>query len=97
VKIENGFSEMSQHVIGTVLRVTAMLTSPELLTAVFCVQMLIIALPGAVMFFASGAIMMEAWHNNVTQAGEVLASGILAFLNGLVYLVDFALTYFKYR
>jgi hypothetical protein len=61
------------------------------------VQILIITLPGAVMFFASGAIMMEAFDKSAGTAGEVLASGILAFLNGLIYLVDFGLTYFKYR
>jgi hypothetical protein len=49
------------------------------------------------MFFASGALMMESWDKNANTAGEVLASGIMAFLNGVVYLVDFGLTYFKYR
>jgi hypothetical protein len=49
------------------------------------------------MFFASGAIMMEAYVNSADNAGEVLAAGILAFLNGFVYLLDFGLTYFKYR
>jgi hypothetical protein len=41
--------------------------------------------------------MMEAWDVHAGVAGEVLGSGILAFLNGFVYLLDFGLTYFKYR
>lgn len=58
---------------------------------------LIITLPGAVMFIASGAIMMEAWDKSANRSGEVLGSGIMAVINGLVYLTDFGLTYFKYR
>jgi hypothetical protein len=53
-------------------------------------------LPGAVLFFASGAIIMEAWNNYANQSGKLLAAGIVAFLNGFTYLVDFALTYFRY-
>jgi uncharacterized membrane protein len=70
---------------------------PEAHSSVLSVQILIITLPGAVMFIASGSIMMEAWVKSSTTTGEVLASGILTFLNGLVYLADFGLTYFKYR
>jgi hypothetical protein len=40
---------------------------------------------------------MESWDTNYNTPGEVLGSGIMAFLNGFVYLVDFGLTYFKYR
>jgi hypothetical protein len=49
------------------------------------------------MFIASGALMMEAWDNSAIPAGEVLGSGIMAIINGLVYLADFGLTYFRYR
>jgi hypothetical protein len=49
------------------------------------------------MFIASGAIMMEAWNNFASRSDQLIISGILTFLNGLIYLADFALTYFKYR
>jgi hypothetical protein len=49
------------------------------------------------MFIASGALMMEAWDNSAVKSGEVLGSGIMAVINGFVYLADFVLTYFRYR
>jgi hypothetical protein len=49
------------------------------------------------MFVTSGALMMESWDKNANTKGEVLGAGIMAFLNGLIYLVDFGLTFFKYR
>ncbi|KDR13071.1 hypothetical protein L798_12662 [Zootermopsis nevadensis] len=38
---------------------------------------LVITLPGAVMFFASGAIMMEAWNIYAVRSDKVLGAGIL--------------------
>ncbi|XP_023727323.1 uncharacterized protein LOC111875357 [Cryptotermes secundus] len=58
---------------------------------------LVITLPGAVMFITSGALMIESWDRNPNTTGEVLGSGVMALLNGFIYLVDFGLTYFKYR
>jgi len=57
----------------------------------------LIRLPGAVMFIASGIIMMEAWQNFGSRGDRLLIAGILAPVNGVVYLVDFVLNYCRYR
>lgn len=57
----------------------------------------VVTLPGAVMFFASGSIMTEAWKNFGSQADRLLVSGILTFLNGFIYLADFVFNCFRYR
>jgi hypothetical protein len=55
-----------------------------------------ISLPAAFLFFASGAIMIQSWATVAGVSYRVLVSGIIAFSNGLVYLVDLALAYFRY-
>jgi hypothetical protein len=57
----------------------------------------LITLPGAVMFIASGIIMMEAWVNFGSRDDKLLTAGILAPVNGVVYLVDFVFNYCRYR
>jgi hypothetical protein len=57
--------------------------------------MLITALAGAFLFFTTGGLIFEMVSNDSHTSGYYIASGIFAFLNGFVYLVDFALT-FKY-
>jgi len=54
-------------------------------------------LPGAVMFIASGILMLEAWQNFGSSGDRLLIAGILAPVNGVVYLVDFLLNYYRYR
>jgi hypothetical protein len=55
-----------------------------------------ISLPAAFLFFASGAFMMQYWDTVSDVSNRVLGAGIVAFCNGLVYLVDFALAFFRY-
>ena len=55
-----------------------------------------ITLAGAFLFFATGGLIFEAWYNAEQATGYLIGSGIIAFLNGFVYLGDFALTSFKY-
>jgi hypothetical protein len=58
--------------------------------------MLMIALPAAFMYFSTGGIIIETWYNAKSSAGYLIGSGILAFVNGFIYLGDFALTVFNY-
>jgi hypothetical protein len=55
-----------------------------------------ISLTAAFLFFASGAIMIESWATVDGVSNRVIGSGIVALVNGLVYLVDLVLTYFRY-
>jgi hypothetical protein len=57
---------------------------------------MMISLPAAFLFFASGSIMIQSWATVSGVSWRVLASGIVAFSNGPVYLVDLALAYFRY-
>ena len=58
--------------------------------------MLIVTLVGAFLFFTTGGLIIEAWYNAQHTTGYLIGSGIIAFLNGFVYLGDLALTSFKY-
>jgi hypothetical protein len=55
-----------------------------------------VTLSGAFLFFATGGILIETWHNAKYATGYLVGSGVMAFLTGFVYLGDFALTCFKY-
>jgi hypothetical protein len=56
-----------------------------------------ITLSAAFMFFSSGGIIIETWYNAKNSTGGYLVgAGILAFVTGITYLGDFALTFFKY-
>lgn len=57
---------------------------------------MMISLPAAFLFFASGAIMIQSWATVSGVSYRVLVSGIVAFSNGIVYLVDLALAYFRH-
>jgi hypothetical protein len=58
--------------------------------------LLIITLTAAFLFFATGGIIIETWFDGSDAGGYLIGSGIVAFLNGFVYLGDFALTLFKF-
>jgi len=51
---------------------------------------------GAFMFFTTGGIIFEVWYNATYTTGHLIGSGIIAFLNGFVYLGDCLLTFLKY-
>jgi len=55
-----------------------------------------ITMAGALMFFTTGGIMFEVWHNASSGTGYLISSGIIAFLNGFVYIADCILTFLKY-
>jgi hypothetical protein len=55
-----------------------------------------ISLPAAALFFASGVFMMQSWSTVTGVSDRVIGSGVITFANGIVYLVDFALAYFRY-
>jgi hypothetical protein len=57
----------------------------------------LVTLPGAFMFFATGAILIEAWTIFGTAEDQQLIAGVLAIINGFVYLVDFALICRRHR
>jgi hypothetical protein len=48
------------------------------------------------MFLTTGGLIFETWHNATNASGYLIGSGFFAFLNGLLYLADCALTFFKY-
>jgi hypothetical protein len=54
-----------------------------------------ISLPAALLFFATGAFMMQYWDKKSGVSNRVLGAGIIAFCNGIVYLIDFALVFFR--
>jgi FtsH-binding integral membrane protein len=51
----------------------------------------------ALLFFAAGGIILEAFHNASNSTAYLISSGIVAFFNGFVYCGDFALTFYKYK
>jgi hypothetical protein len=51
----------------------------------------------AFLFFASGAIIIETWYHGKDATGYLIGSGVITFFNGLIYLGDFALTFFNYQ
>ena len=55
-----------------------------------------ISLPAALLFFASGAFMIQYWNQYSGASNRVLGAGIIAFCNGVVYLIDLALVFFRY-
>jgi hypothetical protein len=55
-----------------------------------------ITLPAAFLYFSTGGIMIETWYNTKNSTGYLVGAGIFAFLSGITYLGDFALTFFKY-
>jgi hypothetical protein len=57
-----------------------------------------ISLPAALLFFASGAFMIQYWDKNDSYgvSNRVLGAGIIAFCNGIVYIIDFALVFFRF-
>ncbi|XP_021931841.1 uncharacterized protein LOC110835674 isoform X1 [Zootermopsis nevadensis] len=83
--------------IGYIMLSTVIILGVILDTPLDRKLILVITLPGAVMFFASGAIMMEAWNIYAVRSDKVLGAGILTFLNGIAYIADFVLTFLKYR
>ncbi|GFG28744.1 hypothetical protein Cfor_02991 [Coptotermes formosanus] len=83
--------------VGYILLSTVIILGLILDTPLDRTLVLVVTLPGAVMFFASGSIMMQAWNNFGSQADRLLLSGVLSFLNGFVYLVDFVLNCFRSR
>ena len=58
--------------------------------------MLMTTAAGAIMFFATGGLMFEMWKNQRDATGCLMGSGIIAFLNGFIYLADCVLTFLKY-
>jgi hypothetical protein len=58
--------------------------------------MLMVTVSAAFLFFATGGIIIETWYNATTTSGYLIGSGFIAFINGFIYLGDFALTLFKY-
>jgi len=77
--------------ISIIIIITTILDSPlhryVMLMTTFC---------AAFLFFASGGLIFEMWANNSHVTGYLISSGFFAFSNGLVYLVDCALTFFKH-
>jgi len=59
--------------------------------------MLLTTAAGTIMFLATGGLIFEMWTNHSDATGCLIGSGIIAFLNGFVYLVDCVLTLLKYR
>ena len=57
---------------------------------------MMITLVGAFLFFATGGLIFETWNSATNSSGYLIGSGIIAFLNGFVYLGDCALTSFKF-
>jgi hypothetical protein len=57
---------------------------------------MVITLAGAFLFFTTGGLIIETWYNSTNASGYLIGSGIIAFLNGFVYLGDCALTIFKF-
>jgi hypothetical protein len=55
-----------------------------------------VTLAAAFLFFATGGLIIETWYHADNASGYLIGSGIIAFLNGLVYLGDFAITSFKF-
>jgi hypothetical protein len=55
-----------------------------------------ITLAGAVLFITTGGLIFEVWYKATNASGYLIGSGIIAFLNGFVYLGDFVLTSCKY-
>jgi hypothetical protein len=56
-----------------------------------------VTLSAALLFFATSGLMIEIWYRAENASGYLIGSGIFAFLNGIVYFVDFGLTTsFKY-
>ena len=51
-----------------------------------------ITLVGAFLFFATGGLIFETWTDATNTSVYLIGSGIIAFLNGFVYLGDCALT-----
>jgi hypothetical protein len=52
-----------------------------------------ITLVGAFLFFATGGLIFEMWHDANHVTGYLISSGFVAFFNGFVYLGDCALTF----
>jgi hypothetical protein len=59
--------------------------------------MLMTTLCAAFLFFATGGLIFEMWAHTSQATGYLISSGVFAFLNGFVYLADFAITFFNYR
>ena len=55
-----------------------------------------ITLVGAFLFFATGGLIFETWSSATYASGYLIGSGIIAFLNGFIYLGDCALTFLNY-
>jgi len=55
-----------------------------------------ITMAGALLFFTTGGLIFEVWYNATHASGYLIGSGIIAFLNGFVYLGDFVLTTLKF-
>ena len=51
-----------------------------------------ITLVGAFLFFATGGLIIETWTDATNTSVYLIGSGIIAFLNGFVYLGDCAIT-----
>lgn len=77
--------------ISIIIIITTILNSPLHRTV-----MLMVTLTGAFLFFATGGLIIETWYNAANATGYLIGAGIIAFLNGFVYLGDFALTSFKF-
>jgi hypothetical protein len=55
---------------------------------------LMTTLPAALLFFATGGIIIEAFHHASVSTGYLVTSGIVAFINGFAYIWEFALTFY---
>jgi hypothetical protein len=55
-----------------------------------------VTLSAAFLFFATGGLIFETWHNVTTTSGLLIGSGVMAFINGFVHLGEFALILFRY-
>jgi hypothetical protein len=82
--------------IGFLMVSIIVVISTVLKTPLHRTLIMIISLPAAFMFFATGGIMLEQYSNIANATGCLLTAGIVAFIDGFVYLGDFVLTFRNY-
>jgi hypothetical protein len=58
--------------------------------------LLVINLSAVLMFIAAGGLIFEQYHNAKEPTGNLMISGLVALLCGVVYCGDFLLTLFNY-
>lgn len=53
-------------------------------------------LSGAFLFFTTGGLIFDVWYKGSSASGYLIGSGIIAFLNGSIYLGDLVLASFQF-